>query len=213
MKLIELGEIPKTKSTLYLLPSLGLSSTELLNVYPDFNSNNSAFKVLEFFGFKNLYLEDINSSEKHPNSLIMLFNPDLYSLDKWFLFYNVYKTKHNYIKTEDLDTGVISITFNISKEKWYPLKDCLKRSKYSEMDKSYSQFVFTHYDKEKGAVINWQHSVITKSEILRLKMSQELGFEFTKDMELDSAIDLEEEILDYPKLKEKYEVRIDRASI
>lgn len=207
--IVKLGEIPQNKCTCYLLPTIGLKANELLRIYPDYNSNGKAISVLEYFGFKNVYLEDINDIENHPNALVMLFNPDIDGLSKWHIFQAYYSQRYrNYIKTQDLDFGVISVTFDISNPSWYNFKEIIKRSKYSELDKKYSKLVFTYYDEKNGSSSMKQDLIITKSSSYRNKLSQELNEEITPDMELDSKINLEEEVLDYPKLKEKYGINI-----
>lgn len=207
--MIKLGEIPQTKTTFYLLPSIGLKGNELLSIYPDFNSNNKAINVLQYFGFKNVYLDDVNCIDNYPNALVMLFNPDIEGINNWHIFQDYYTSRYkNYIRTDDLDSGVVSVTFDISNPLWYSFKDIVKRSKYSELDKRYSKFAFTYYDSKKGSVSMKQDLIISKSSNYRKKLSEELDYEFTSDMELDSVINIEEEILDYPKLKEKYGINI-----
>ena len=201
--IVKLGKIPQNKTTFFLLPSIGLKAGELKGVYPDFNSKKP-IDVLEYFGFKNVYLEDKNSLDDYPNALVMLFNPDINSLNKWHHLEDYFKSYSNYIKTSDLDFGIIAITFNICIPAWYGFKDIVKRSKYSELDKKYSKFAFTYVDSKKGSVSMEQDLIICKSASYRNKLSELLDYEFTPTMELDSKINIEEEVLDYPKLKEKY---------
>lgn len=188
----ELGKIDINFSSRFLLPCINLNSEKLISI--DKEKFNTGFQVLSYYGFKNLYLWDENiKTNKH--SLLMLFNPNLHKLHKWYEFKKVYSKFSNYLGEYFIDSGVIVLEFMIFKSDYYLFKKHLIEGQYSKMNiGSYLNNFKKIVDNDKPYLTE-EGLIINKSAKYKEELEEKLKVKIDSNAELGSIPDIEKEIL------------------
>lgn len=188
----DIGKVDINFSSKFLLPSIYLSPDKLMAI----KSGNfkKGFQVLNYYGFKNVYLWDENvKTNKH--SLLLLFNPTIDKLHKWYEFKNVYSKFTNYIGEYIIDSGLIVLEFLIIKPEFYPLKTYLIKGEYSKMNIGNYINNFKKVVDSNQLYMTEEGLIITKSNKFKEELEEKLKVTLEPNAELGSIPDLEKEIL------------------
>lgn len=184
-KTIDLKDVGLNKTSKYLLPAC-----EIKAGFPIFVEN----------GFKNAYIDWKDGYDSNKNCLYFLFSPGLSTFKKWKEFYSIYSSQVAFVKDYYIDYGVIVVCFKLNKSHGN-LIDLLIKGQYSKFPDSYKRL----FIKSNGEKL-YQFDILTKNDTYRKKMEKFLLLKENTLLgrELESIPELEEEILNYPKLLEKY---------
>lgn len=181
---------PQNKTTSFMLPAINLAG------------GKTDFRLLEYYGFVNIYLEHKEDVENHPGCLYMLFNPSDEALKRFGEFYDIYRTYPNFVTDYVIDFNLIVLVFKV-KDKWRSTLEAFKASKYSKMTREYAE-LFKVPDLATGRVyLPDEYHVITKSKEYKKKLEDMLS-NYPKSpvilddsQELMDPLDLKKEILSY----------------
>lgn len=186
-KYINLPKPALNKTSRYLFPSIRLE--RIL----------SGFKVLQEIGFVNMYCY----YDKIPieYSLHLLFNPPVSKLIEFADLLDKFSKLPTFIESTKLNDNVFVISLLMleeNKKVFYPFIN----AEYSKMGEGYADlFAFSSVNGEK--VYKQEYHIIKHTEFLQKKKEQELGLRenFLATIELDSEMNLQEEILNYKYIK------------
>lgn len=174
-------KIKANYTTKYLTATIELANKEI------------TLALLNEFGFICSFLGYTDDIHNFKNCLFFLFNPSVNKLNEWYRFYKLYSIERSFVYEYDLATGVILILFRIPEKYWsYP--NLLLKGKYSKMNEAYAKKFIVNNNSLKQQTLS-QYNVIMQTEEMRKKLTEELGFEVTKEIEYDSIPTREDEIL------------------
>lgn len=117
---------PQNKTTQFLLPALSLSSEK------------TGYKLLQYFGFINCYLDHRGGNEPCTWCLYLVFNPNDEAIKRFKDFYTIYRSYSNFVTDYIVDDHLVVVVFKV-KEKWRATLEAFKKSKYSMMSKEYAE--------------------------------------------------------------------------
>ena len=172
----------RNRSTLYLFPliydEINITSSNVTN-------EENGFKMI------NLYIKDQQKNE-YNNCILMLIKILDYDNPNFKLFLSNLKNNIFFKEYYNVETHYIMIVFEMREED----KDIINnfiRGRYSNFPLFYREF----FPKNMNTSIKCQYNVLTKNNLLKHKIEQDLGITLSTDAELDDRPYLEEEIFRY----------------
>jgi len=174
----------RNRSSLYLFPLI----YDEFNVTPaNVTKKDNGFKML------NLFIGDDEKPEYH-NCLFMLIKIYDYENPNFKLFIAGLKNNGFFQECYSVGTHLIMLVFNIREEDKCILRDFI-RGKYSNFPESYKEY----FPKDFTQSIKSQYNVLTRNNLLKHKIEQDLNISLSDDAELDDKPYLEEEIFRYDR--------------
>lgn len=180
---------PQNKTTLFMLPALNLSG------------DKTGFRLLQYYGFINCYLDWKESPEAHQNCIYLVFNPTDAAMARFGEFYDIYKTYPNFVTDYVLDANLVILVFRV-KDKWKETLQAFRNSKYSWMSKEYAE-LFKRPDLNTGRVfVQNEYYIITKDKDYKRKLEDSLSnptsiVVIADHLELMDSLDPAKEIFSY----------------
>jgi hypothetical protein len=186
-KFVDRPNLPKkdkNKTTLFMLPSLNLTS------------GKTSFELMERFGFVNCYMDHPQSFNTVPDCVYMVFNPSKEVMKDFGKFYDLYKTYPNFITDYSVDRNLIIVVFRV-KDKWRPSYREFKKSHYSGMSKEYAD-LFKRPDIATGRVHTaTEYFIILKHKEYKTFLENFLDATIDDDAELMDELNPKKEIFNY----------------
>ena len=182
-------ELKRTISTIFIVPTLGISRDSL-------RSN----------GFLNGYVEDASKEVQYNKSVYLLFHPDKLDEFRTFLDKEYERTK-SIIDDYDYEGGFVVLVYKLD-DKFKVDFGLVKLGRYSKTSKEFQalfpKIVKVVQNNVHTDEISLQYRIFNKTEDLRTYWSDMLDVEFTDDMEVWQGWIEEKEILNINQLKESY---------
>jgi len=176
-----------------MLPALNLSNEK------------SGFRLLQYFGLVNCYLDHLECKDKSSDTLYLVFNPTIEAMRRFHEFYNVYRRYPNYVGDYILDHNLIVVMFKVE-NRWRKALESFMKSKYSQMGADYANN-FKRVDPTTNRTIYMkEYYIIHKhkdyKKLLEDKLSNVVGSEeslvhISDEAELMDRLDLNNEIFSY----------------
>lgn len=173
------------KTTAFMLPAL------------DLPSDKASYKMLEYFGFVNCYMDHKQSLYKNEDYLYMLFNPKREVLGDFYRLYSALKQRSNFVDDYMIDHQLIAMVFKV-RDKWKSTYKMFRESKYSQMSKEYAD-MFKSVTLAGRVNIGYQYLIIYKQKEYKEHLEKELDVQIDPGAELMDKIDLTKETFDYDK--------------
>lgn len=172
----------RNRSTLYLFPliydKLNVTSSNVTN-------EENGFKMI------NLYIKD-EKKEEYDNCIFMLIKILDYDNPNFKLFLSNLKNNLFFKEYYHVDTHYIMIVFEMQEEEKEIINNFI-RGRYSHFPSFYQGF----FPNDLNTNIKSQYNVLTKNNLLKHKIEQDLNITLSNDAELDDKPYLEEEIFRY----------------
>jgi len=182
--------IKKNKTTLFLLPLIGMNYQE-------------DYKQLMDNGFVNAYLGDDNYDIIIEDNLFLLFNP--FKFTKEFEWYCERLRNHPLFSYEydcpDNPYGKVVFVFRIIPE-YLSIVEKFKKGAYSKIDREYVKKWFPKYQADSTVSLRWK--IFNKDPSLKDSLEKKLAIVLSDDAELYDIPDPNVEILNYNENKNKY---------
>lgn len=178
-----------TISTIFFVPTLGI---------------NRAYLENQGINFINGYIKDAGREVQYENCVYLLFKPINWDFFQDFVD-EEYERTTNLIDDYDYEGGFVVMVYQLNPE--YEVDfGIIKRGRYSKTSQEF-QSLFPKIKKiiKNGKYmdeISLQLQIFNKSEGLREYWEDKFGVSLTKDMEVWSGFQEEDEILDVTKIKE-----------
>lgn len=180
-------DIKPTITTMFLLP--------LLKIPKEVRENNN---------FINGYIMDAKREDDYENVIYLLFHPD--NIDRFREFLdNEYERTNSIIEDYDYSGGFIVVIYQLD-VKYKTDIELIKQGKYSKTSKAFQNLIpkvtkimvnGLHRDE-----VSMQYRVFNKTQDLVTYWEERFGLSLDANQELWSTFNLDEETLNYDKIKE-----------
>lgn len=175
----------RNRASLYLFPLI----YDDLNITPlNVTKEENGFKML------NLFIGDNNKEEYEQGHLFMLVKIFDYENPNFKLFIAGLKGNPLFKEYYNIDTHLIMLVFDVSDES-KKIVNYFIRGKYSLFPDFYKEY----FPKDFSQNIKSQYNILTKNNLLKHKIEQDLNIKLSSEAELDDKPYLEEEIFRYER--------------
>lgn len=181
-------ELKKTITTIFIVPTLKINRDQL-----------------KINGYINGYLMDVRKDVQYENAVYLLFQPTDFDRFREFL-QKEYDRTDAVLDDYDYEDGFIIVVYKLN-DKWKEDFNIIKEGSYSKTSKEFQQefpkIIKILKDNLYKDELSLQHRIFDKNHELRQYWEDRLDVNFTDSMEVWDGFNIENEILDLDKIKQK----------